>query len=51
MYRPNYWKTDLLIDEIAAIDPVESMKAIDNPGLKKIAEEVREMLKESIEKA
>jgi len=37
--------------EIAAIDPVESMKAIDNPGLKKIAEEVREMLKESIEKA
>lgn len=37
--------------EIAAIDPVESMKAINNPELEKIANEVREMLKESIEKA
>ncbi len=37
--------------ELAAIDPVESMKAINNPELEKIANEVREMLKESIEKA
>ncbi len=37
--------------EFAAIDPVESMKAIDNPGLQKIAKEIQEMLKESIEKA
>jgi uncharacterized protein (DUF302 family) len=37
--------------EIAVIDPVESMKAINNPELEKIANEVRKMLKESIEKA
>ncbi len=37
--------------EIAVIDPVESMKAINNPELEKIANEVRELLKESIEKA
>jgi uncharacterized protein (DUF302 family) len=37
--------------EIAAINPVESMKAIENDELKKIAEEVREMLKEALENA
>jgi len=37
--------------EIAAIDPVESMRAIDNPELKNIAKEIQVMLKESIEKA
>jgi uncharacterized protein (DUF302 family) len=37
--------------EIAAIDPLESMKAIENDELKKIAVEVRMMLKEAIEKA
>ena len=37
--------------EIAAIDPVESMMAIDNPELKKIAKEIQIMLKECIEKA
>ena len=37
--------------ELAAIDPVESMKAIDNPELVEIAKVIRELLKESIEKA
>ena len=34
--------------EVAAIDPVASMLAIDNPFLKKAAEEVRERLKKAI---
>ena len=34
--------------EVAAIDPVASMLAIDNPFLKKVAEEVRERLKKAI---
>ncbi len=33
--------------EVAAIDPVASMLAIDNPFLKKAAEEVRERLKKA----
>jgi uncharacterized protein (DUF302 family) len=37
--------------EIAAIDPIESMKAIDNPELVEIAKVIRGLLKESIEKA
>jgi uncharacterized protein (DUF302 family) len=37
--------------EIAAIDPIESMKAIDNPELIEIAKVIRGLLKESIEKA
>lgn len=37
--------------EIAAIDPLESMKAIKNDDLKIIAEEVRQMLKDAIENA
>ena len=35
--------------EVAAVDPVESMQAIDNPRLKNIAEEVRAKLKNVIE--
>lgn len=31
--------------EVAAVDPVASMKAIDNPALLEIAEQVREKLK------
>lgn len=37
--------------EIASIDPLESMKAIKNDDLKKIAEEIRRMLKDAIENA
>ncbi len=36
--------------EIAAIDPVASMKAIDNPALAKIAGQVREKLRSVIAK-
>ena len=32
--------------EVAAIDPIASMQAIDNPGLGSIAKEVREKLKQ-----
>lgn len=35
--------------EVAAIDPIASMQAIDNPGLGSIAKEVREKLKSVIE--
>jgi uncharacterized protein (DUF302 family) len=35
--------------EIAAIDPVASMQAVDNPGLKRAAERVRALLKSAIE--
>lgn len=35
--------------EIAAIDPVASMMAIDNPGLKKAAEQVRDKLRRVIQ--
>jgi uncharacterized protein (DUF302 family) len=34
--------------EIAAIDPVASMQAIDNPDLRKIAEQIREKLKKVV---
>ena len=36
-------------NEVAAIDPVASMQAVDNPALKKSAEVVREKLKKVIE--
>ena len=35
--------------EIAAVDPVASMQAIDNPKLKEAAERVRVLLKEAID--
>ena len=35
--------------EIAAIDPVASMQAIDNPALKKAAEEVRAKLQQVVD--
>lgn len=35
--------------EVAAIDPVASMQAIDNPALKQAAERVREKLKKALE--
>lgn len=35
--------------EVAAIDPVASMMAIDNPELKRAAEQVREKLRRAIE--
>ncbi len=35
--------------EIAAVNPIESMKAIENPGLGKVATQVTEMLKNVIE--
>jgi uncharacterized protein (DUF302 family) len=35
--------------EIAAIDPVASMQAIDNPGLKRLAEQVSEKLQRVID--
>lgn len=31
--------------EVAAIDPVASMAAVDNPSLKKVAEQVQEKLR------
>lgn len=37
--------------EIAAVNPVESMKAIDNPDLKKIAETIGEKLQIAVQKA
>ena len=37
--------------EIAAIDPVASMQAVENPGLALIAEAVREKLKAAIDRA
>jgi uncharacterized protein (DUF302 family) len=35
--------------EVAAIDPVASMRAIENPNLKGIAEQVREKLKKVVD--
>jgi uncharacterized protein (DUF302 family) len=35
--------------EVAAVDPVASMQAIDNPELGEVAQKVREMLRETIE--
>lgn len=35
--------------EVAAVDPVASMQAIDNPNLKKVAESVRGLLVRAIE--
>jgi hypothetical protein len=35
--------------EVAAIDPIASMMAVDNPGLMPVATEVREKLKRVIE--
>ncbi len=35
--------------EVAAIDPVASMQAIENPALKAVAEQVREMLKKIVD--
>ena len=35
--------------EVAAIDPVASMQAIDNPNLKKVAELVRGLLVRAID--
>ncbi|MBI1220765.1 MAG: DUF302 domain-containing protein [Rhodobacteraceae bacterium] len=37
--------------EVSAIDPVASMSAIDNPDLKAVAGQVREMLREVVEAA
>ncbi|MBU2581349.1 MAG: DUF302 domain-containing protein [Alphaproteobacteria bacterium] len=37
--------------EISAIDPVASMAAIDNPTLKSVAGQVRELLREAVEAA
>lgn len=36
--------------EVAAVDPVQSMAAVDNPKLAEIAKEVRERLKRVIER-
>jgi uncharacterized protein (DUF302 family) len=36
--------------EIAAVNPIESMKAIENPGLGAVATQVTEMLKRTIER-
>ncbi len=36
--------------EIAAVDPVASMQAVDNPALQPIAEEVRERLKQVVDR-
>jgi uncharacterized protein (DUF302 family) len=35
--------------EVAAIDPVASMQAVDNPKLKQAAERVRALLKTAVE--
>lgn len=37
--------------ELAAIDPVASMQAVDNPALQEIAETIREQLKRAVQKA
>lgn len=34
--------------EVAAVDPIASMQAIENPGLKEIAEQIRTKLKAAI---
>jgi uncharacterized protein (DUF302 family) len=36
--------------EVSAINPVASMQAIDNPGLKRVAEQVRAKLREVVER-
>lgn len=35
--------------EVAAVDPIASMQAIENPGLKEIAEQIRMKLKAAID--
>ncbi len=35
--------------EVAAVDPISSMQAVDNPDLREVAEEVRSKLKKVIE--
>lgn len=35
--------------EVAAVDPIASMQAIENPGLKEIAEQIRTKLKAAID--
>jgi uncharacterized protein (DUF302 family) len=37
--------------EIAAVDPVASMQAVDNPSLQRVAEEVRELLRTVVNEA
>jgi uncharacterized protein (DUF302 family) len=39
------------VTEIAAIDPVASMQAIDNPALKRAAERVRDKLQKAVDEA
>ncbi|MDX5359786.1 MAG: DUF302 domain-containing protein, partial [Alphaproteobacteria bacterium] len=34
--------------EVSAIDPVASMSAIDNPDLKRVAEDVRDLLADAV---
>ena len=36
--------------EVAAIDPIASMQAIDNPGLGQVAQSVREKLRQVVER-
>jgi uncharacterized protein (DUF302 family) len=36
--------------EVAAIDPVASMQAVDNPGLGELAEQVRDRLRAAVER-
>ncbi len=36
--------------EVAAVDPLASMRAIDNPGLREIAEQVRNLLKAVVDR-
>ena len=43
-------ETDNGASEVAAIDPVASMQAIENPALARPAERVRTLLKEVVEK-
>ena len=35
--------------EVAAIDPIASMQAVENPGLRNVAKDVQKMLKSVIE--
>ena len=35
--------------EVAAVDPLASMRAVENPGLGKVAHEVRDLLKAVVE--
>ena len=42
-------EVDKMKTEIAAIDPIASMQAIQNPGLRDIAEQVQAMLKKVVD--